>query len=372
MCARPIPFTRGIVCTNFSHPRGIWPPCEQAWCGKCFWAHEDDPFPVRCPVDEEGTSLILDKDKDRFMFGRAGDHLVTPFQCETCHFRNLLGRDIQLESCQDRLLVIAVRRATLDAFWSRECLTVQGNCNRSLDHIKQAEGCWSQFRLCLPTHGASPFGRHVGNGSRGGHAPLVFGSWREWRHNPMGNSTKAQVLLFEHLESFGEGATGIHFATGHCEDVSHLMSHKLLLVWEIRKRSAQATRRHGQTWPGAITWANGCPDVDVWKGMGQLSWTQWSRNYGFVHSTLHAGFVLGGTLRGRSSALGPGRDAEVFLTRDHSPKAPSHSVGPTWLFQTWWERVVSLRAHLCLRGITTCYQTVGGENVQILSTKEHC
>ena len=60
------------------------------------------------------------------MIGRNGDHLLAPFQCETCHFRNLLGRDIVLSSMQDRLLTITMRRASLDAFWSRETSTVQG------------------------------------------------------------------------------------------------------------------------------------------------------------------------------------------------------------------------------------------------------
>lgn len=44
------------------------------------------------------------------------DHLLAPFQCETCHFRNLLGRDIKLSSIQEWLLTITMQRASLDAF----------------------------------------------------------------------------------------------------------------------------------------------------------------------------------------------------------------------------------------------------------------
>lgn len=111
---------------------------------------------MRRPIDEEGTSLILEKDKDRFMFGRSGDHLVTPFQCETCHFRNILGRDIQLESGQDRLLVIAIRRASLDSFWSRESSTVQGTATGVRTIATKLEVVGVDSKLVLPPMGPHP------------------------------------------------------------------------------------------------------------------------------------------------------------------------------------------------------------------------
>jgi hypothetical protein len=37
-------------------------------------------------------SKLLDSgEPGRFMTARAGDHLMTPFQCELCHFRNIMG-----------------------------------------------------------------------------------------------------------------------------------------------------------------------------------------------------------------------------------------------------------------------------------------
>lgn len=60
------------------------------------------------------------------MLGRNGDHFIAPFQCETCHFRNLVGRDIVLSRMEDRLLAITMRRASLDVFWAREPSTVRG------------------------------------------------------------------------------------------------------------------------------------------------------------------------------------------------------------------------------------------------------
>jgi hypothetical protein len=67
------------------------------------------------------------KDEGRFMMARNGDNLVTPFQCDLCHFRNLLNRDPVDNLAQDIRLLKLIRRANLDALWSREPLTVKNN-----------------------------------------------------------------------------------------------------------------------------------------------------------------------------------------------------------------------------------------------------
>ena len=41
----------------------------------------------------EATETEKNEMQDWFMVARPGDHLMTPFQCETCHFRNITGRD---------------------------------------------------------------------------------------------------------------------------------------------------------------------------------------------------------------------------------------------------------------------------------------
>jgi hypothetical protein len=79
-------------------------------------------------LDEDGEVICNPGDETRFMEARAGDHLMTQFQCETCHFRNIMGRDPMVELCDgDRELMTDFRRALLDAFWSREPPTVRGN-----------------------------------------------------------------------------------------------------------------------------------------------------------------------------------------------------------------------------------------------------
>jgi hypothetical protein len=79
-------------------------------------------------LDDEGELIKNPGDETRFMEARAGDHLMTQFQCETCHFRNIMGRDPLTDiSAGDRELMGDLRRALLDAFWSREPPTVKGN-----------------------------------------------------------------------------------------------------------------------------------------------------------------------------------------------------------------------------------------------------
>jgi hypothetical protein len=89
----------------------------------------DKGFQVRRLVDEDGEDLGNHLDEKRFKEGRAGDHLMTPFQCETCHFRNIYHRNPSARSSTDQEAQVFFRRASLDAFWSRAPSTVKGNLN---------------------------------------------------------------------------------------------------------------------------------------------------------------------------------------------------------------------------------------------------
>lgn len=70
----------------------------------------------------------MDKqDELKFIIGRTGDNLFTPFQCDLCHFRNLLSRDPVPSYAQDIRVLKCIRRANLDSFWARESRTVSKN-----------------------------------------------------------------------------------------------------------------------------------------------------------------------------------------------------------------------------------------------------
>ena len=108
--------------------------CNGHWCHGCYNLEDDGTFPIRRPTDEQDYMVILEKDRTRFLFGRAGDHLMTQFQCDECHFQNLKGRNSQ-DSTSDALLLKYIRRANLDACWARESGTVN-NTRREIAGIR--------------------------------------------------------------------------------------------------------------------------------------------------------------------------------------------------------------------------------------------
>jgi hypothetical protein len=73
--------------------RGSFAPCEGCWCGVCYKPLGARKFPIRQKFDEDGEVLTEEDEDERFKAARAGDYLMIPFQCELCHFRNILGRD---------------------------------------------------------------------------------------------------------------------------------------------------------------------------------------------------------------------------------------------------------------------------------------
>jgi hypothetical protein len=93
VCRRLIFDGAGLFCGNFSSRRGVWTECHQVWCGKCYKPLDNNEFPIARPRDEEGNEVLAEEDRERFIVARNGDNLVTPFQCDLCHFRNLVGRD---------------------------------------------------------------------------------------------------------------------------------------------------------------------------------------------------------------------------------------------------------------------------------------
>ena len=70
---------------------------------------------------------MVQHDDNRFLSARDGDHLMVMFQCDLCHFRNIQQRDPNRRNASDAILLSCIRRATLDAMWSREPSTVGAN-----------------------------------------------------------------------------------------------------------------------------------------------------------------------------------------------------------------------------------------------------
>lgn len=63
----------------------------------------------------------------KFKFARDGDNFMCPFQCDICHFHNIMNRDPGQHPSKDKLLLVGIRRAILDSFWGRATTTVRNN-----------------------------------------------------------------------------------------------------------------------------------------------------------------------------------------------------------------------------------------------------
>ena len=107
--------------------------------------------------------MEVEKDKSRFLFGRAGDHLVTTFQCDLCHFRNINQRSPD-ETNQDKLLLHYIRRASLDALWSREKGTVKNTLREIANIRERARLLGFDGDAMLPPMGPHPVQDVVGMG----------------------------------------------------------------------------------------------------------------------------------------------------------------------------------------------------------------
>ena len=91
-CGTYLQFDEGIFCANFYSTRGGFAACKSCWCPSCFGPTGNKPFMIRQTLDDEGEILDEGDGLTRYVRGRAGDHLMVPFQCGLCHFRNIYLR----------------------------------------------------------------------------------------------------------------------------------------------------------------------------------------------------------------------------------------------------------------------------------------
>ena len=119
VCGKWNTFFDGVFCSNFGHHRGIFQPCFNSWCAKCYRASDDVKFHVNLAEDDEGLVWKRKEDRDQYMIARKCDNAFTPFQCDQCWFRNSKKRDPLSISQADKRLLVFIRRTNLDVFWSR-------------------------------------------------------------------------------------------------------------------------------------------------------------------------------------------------------------------------------------------------------------
>jgi hypothetical protein len=64
---------------------------------------------------------------------------MTSFQCETCHFRNIYGRNPGAKDLGDIETLEFIRQAALDSLWSREPTPVKNNLQEAKRGQKSAK-----------------------------------------------------------------------------------------------------------------------------------------------------------------------------------------------------------------------------------------
>ena len=135
--------------------------CDGAWCGRCYRQSNKDAFPVLSPRDLDDAliddeHMEEDEDKQRFKEGRDGDHLLTPFQCDVCHFLNMQHRFPVEGRATDDLLLMCIRRANLDAMWSRERSTVAQNRREGIRYASLCDALGLPVDKAYPPRGPYP------------------------------------------------------------------------------------------------------------------------------------------------------------------------------------------------------------------------
>ncbi|KAL7569738.1 hypothetical protein ACA910_005685 [Epithemia clementina (nom. ined.)] len=156
---------QGIIWANFGHKRGTWKPCLMAYHSHYYIVPlEKDPLPHNlCPQETEsleemeetkaiGWEVTEQKNKElkeMFTSARPGDHFMTPFQCEVCHFRSIYKREPVQSSTPDGWALACMVRANIDAFWSCRPSTVKGNLQEVNRIMQQA----NQLGIMSPMFG---------------------------------------------------------------------------------------------------------------------------------------------------------------------------------------------------------------------------
>jgi hypothetical protein len=119
--------SEGVFCANFWSQQGRFFPCRGVWCPPCLKPVGRTEFPIALQYDDEGELITSEDEEKCFLEARVGDHLLTTFQCDQCHFQNIYQRDPLAGDFQDEEAIEFMWRAVIDSFWSREPSAVKSN-----------------------------------------------------------------------------------------------------------------------------------------------------------------------------------------------------------------------------------------------------
>lgn len=295
----------GVYCANFATPRSHWKPCGSVWHGPCYTPHPLDRFYYHVETDEDGFDWRPSSDLSRYRVARAGDHLVTPFQCDLCWFRNLQGRDPTPTLERDALLLCCIRRANLDAVWGREPQTVSATLRAAKNMIRQWEkvGLTPQFPALGPFPVRDSLGFSVA-------VAMLLKSQEPGKYN-------SNYQQFETVRKLRAGYSNMYMAS--CEGVSslrtvggdrikhHLTQSPTQSLW-FERFSQGCVRRMGQD--VRQDWAI---PLAAMHGLMNLLEEEWLESDDLVHQEIIASVGAYSVIAFCGSFRGP----EVFLTDLH-------------------------------------------------------
>jgi hypothetical protein len=107
-------------------------------------------------LDQDGVDITSPGDETRFKVARAGDHLMTPFQCELCHFHNIYKREPAAYDLEDIEIIEFLHRCCKDALWSREPTVVANNLREAIRGRKSARRFKFPGETAIPPMGPYP------------------------------------------------------------------------------------------------------------------------------------------------------------------------------------------------------------------------
>ena len=126
-----------------------------AWHAQCYRVEGIDPFPRDLQPKEielkgdgkkveasQGWEVTAEERHDidnLYIHARSGDHLMTSFECECCHFKNIYKRTFHPHSDKDKWALKCIVRANLDAFWARKKSTVGTNLTEGRRSMKASK-----------------------------------------------------------------------------------------------------------------------------------------------------------------------------------------------------------------------------------------
>ncbi|KAL7556653.1 hypothetical protein ACA910_017592 [Epithemia clementina (nom. ined.)] len=216
-CRHPVQPLLGNICVNYGHTRGTTLRCDGRWPAKCYQQHKNDHFPVLKAAELDDALLDVDdpgelvNDPKRFKESRPGNFLMCSFQCDCCAFYNVKMRYPSETSTKDQLLLNCIRRANLDAFWSRERSTVSKNRLEMAGFLRSADTLGIDW--AVPERGPFPLGDTMGMGMGTACAMLVktlqAGRNADCIQFETAQKVRSTVLNLIHTTPFGAGASTI-------------------------------------------------------------------------------------------------------------------------------------------------------------------